>query len=392
MAEDYPSNPVPLSEALTSLEGESLATIAAFVLAAGVWHQRKFQDDNLIPLDQLEILGFRSWNCSDRDIGSQTKIDPTALEFVPTYDAGQNAPSPDYLREQGLTDERLAHVIRAAVKSGSKVDAAIVVAEALRHHNPLIQISALVSAIDILRIGRQRLMAIGDSIDYHMQTPGEETPIWRRELTTALLEVFENRPWNRAINTLAPPFDHSSKPPTTQSGLILIHGTCPWGRPNWSVPGTGPLFTYIKNRMRPDVYGAPDYYRWGGGHTYYAREEAARDLSSWVTSRELKGIDAVAHSHGGNVALEATQLGCAFGELLLLSCPFLRGKKYRLKRAAAERARSIRAKCDLVLLACRVWQLFPRGIGIAESILPIWFYGHGATVNPDTWSKHGITI
>jgi len=169
---------------------------------------------------------------------------------------------------------------------------------------------------------------------------------------------------------------------------MLIHGTNLWTRPDWSIPVSGPLFNYVQ-KVRPDLYGSDDYFRWEGGYTNYAREVASQNLSDWVGRRCLNGIDAITHSHGGNVLMASTKSGASFSKVIFLSCP-IHWSRYQPAPLSIEKIVSIRVKFDLVILADRGSHRFPKASGASEEILPIWFVGHNSTYEPDTWRKYSL--
>ena len=111
-------------------------------------------------------------------------------------------------------------------------------------------------------------------------------------------------------------------------------------------------------------------------------------LLDWVTARNLNGLNLFTHSHGGNVAMLATQGTLSVGELVLLSCPV--HPDYAPNFANVSKAVSIRVKWDLVILADGGGQRFedPR---IEEHVLPIWFK-HSATHSPDVWKTHRVDL
>ena len=125
-------------------------------------------------------------------------------------------------------------------------------------------------------------------------------------------------------------------------------------------------------------------------HSRYARNVAAENLQAWLARRRFEGIDAVGHSHGGNVLLKSTEMGSVYGHVLLLSCPVRR--EYRLLEHAAITLRSLRIHFDLVILADRAGQRFPPSSSIADEYLPYWFYGHSKTTEPQTWKRHEVRV
>jgi hypothetical protein len=179
-------------------------------------------------------------------------------------------------------------------------------------------------------------------------------------------------------------------PGTVAPHLMLVHGTVlptsQTNRPVWSVPGSN-FFTYLHG-IRSDLYSKPDYFRWEGGYTDYAREVAANNLNDWLQLRQLRGIDAVAHSHGCNVLMDSTRLGSHFRKVVLLSCP-VHWKKYSLPASYYSKTQSIHIKYDFVIMADRGAQRFPKGT-IPETILPYWFTAHSETTSLLAWQSQNL--
>jgi pimeloyl-ACP methyl ester carboxylesterase len=161
---------------------------------------------------------------------------------------------------------------------------------------------------------------------------------------------------------------------------LLVHGTFARGS-SWWQPG-GDFHEYVKAQVRPDLYGAADRFEWSGGYSDAARALGAADLRAWVQARGLDGLDVFAHSHGGSIAMLATQAGLSIGRLVLLSCP-VHLPKYAPDFARVGGAVSVRVRLDLVILVDGGGQRFhdPR---IRENVLPIWF-DHFATHDPAVW-------
>lgn len=191
-------------------------------------------------------------------------------------------------------------------------------------------------------------------------------------------------PANPRLSELQSP-KPGSAPGEPSHTSLLVHGT--WARTQtWWQPG-GDFHTYILQNVRKDLYAAADRFEWSGGYSDQARADAATDLLQWVGQHNLAGLNLMTHSHGGSVAMLASQNGLTVGELVLLSCPV--HSEYQPNFAnISGRAVSIRVHFDLVLLADRSGQRFndPR---IEENVLPIWF-DHSATHNPDNWKKYDV--
>ncbi len=158
-----------------------------------------------------------------------------------------------------------------------------------------------------------------------------------------------------------------------------------------TLPGAGgDSHTYILQNVRPDLYKQPDRFGWSGGYSDAARNLAGEDLVQWVNQRREQGLDLITHSHGGNVAMQSTQVntGLTVGELILLSCPVHIPKYQPNFGMITKRAVSIRVHLDLVIPADRGGQRFslPQ---ITENVLPVWF-DHSASHKPEIWQKYNV--
>lgn len=103
------------------------------------------------------------------------------------------------------------------------------------------------------------------------------------------------------------------------SGLIIIyvHGT--FARGSTVDSKTDGLYQNIfKDQNTSD-------FCWSGGDNRRAREIAAQDLAMMVRMHRMlypnDPINIVAHSHGGNAALEATNYGAVYDNLVTLGTP-----------------------------------------------------------------------
>ena len=115
--------------------------------------------------------------------------------------------------------------------------------------------------------------------------------------------------------------------------VVLIHGT--WGRgifprhrssaAAWCAHGS-PCRRAIEEALGPQVLFI--VFNWTGGNNVRARKNAASALVTTVENARLRlpmaRVLAVAHSHGGNVALYAhSMMSKAFDSIVFLSTPFL---------------------------------------------------------------------
>jgi hypothetical protein len=223
------------------------------------------------------------------------------------------------------------------------------------------------------------------------------------ELTTAVAAtaLAQIAPEDRALDDLVTPKESASASGVASHATVLVAGT--WALNSlWWKPG-GIFHTYLTGVLPPlprtvpgsagatwsPCYAAGDFYSWSGGYSDAARALAAADLVQWVNGHSAAGLDLITHSHGGNVAMLATQPGMAMTpqEIVLLSCP-VHFPKYAPDFSKIQKIVSIRVRLDLVILADRGGQRFnnPR---IQENILPVWF-DHFATHDPLVWSKYTV--
>jgi pimeloyl-ACP methyl ester carboxylesterase len=188
----------------------------------------------------------------------------------------------------------------------------------------------------------------------------------------------------------SPRLSELSKPPprrrrgSSAHTSLLVHGT--WAaNEQWWKPG-GNFHSYLLNGIRPDLYANADAFSWSGIYSEAARAIAATELQGWLAGHAIQNPYLLTHSHGGSVAMLATQNGLNTGPLVLLSCPV--HSIYMPDFSRTGRVVSIRVKLDLVILADSGGQKFndPR---ITEKILPIWF-DHSATHDPAVWQKYNL--
>ncbi len=209
----------------------------------------------------------------------------------------------------------------------------------------------------------------------------------RRKLVKDVASIALARiaPEHPRIAEMMQPAERSGSGEPSHTSL-LVHGTFA-SSSSWWQPG-GDFHTYIKQNVKSDLYSDPaDRFEWSGGYSDGARDIGAQNLLNWVNARQLAGITILAHSHGANIAILATQLGMEAGDLILLSCP-VHFAKYSPAFDRVNRVISIRVKYDLVILADFGGQTFthPR---IEENVLPIWF-NHSASHEPDVWTTHDV--
>jgi len=369
MYPDDITDPVPLGSPLFFDQDDgslSRFTLAAYLLLTGMLfiQDEQFSEERIdIPTaEEFEILGISR---EVRETVPRGKMD--LREFLES--------APDSVSSPALADFA-AQVNEQANPS----DAARLVAIGCNSSDELIRICALGSAVDFFRL---------ETIDISRQLA------WffenaREPETFELLFVLMARAFPvAATGNLS---TSTTLPTATSTGLMAVHGTVlPYSqanRPEWSVPPNGSLYSYIRT-FRNDIYGSPDYFRWEGGYTDYAREIAINSLCDWIDRRSLNGIDVVAHSHGCNVVMGSTSGGTKFKKIVLLSCP-VHWKKYSLLPAMiTSDVISVRTRFDFVIGMDRGGQRFPKGT-IRDVILPFWFTSHSASTKPSTWQTQNL--
>lgn len=200
----------------------------------------------------------------------------------------------------------------------------------------------------------------------------------------------------RLSSGAAPVSRHGERPPgqkvVTGPSSMIAHGTWSRLRSTWWRPG-GDLFTYLSGDASPELYAESDYFRWSSAYDRAARTAAAEDLKTWLAARRLDGLDTVyAHSHGGNVMLEAAASGVRVKLLVLLSVPAHQrtAAQWAAIRGNASRIVSLRVACDLVVLADRSRQVFPREYVHDLGTVPKVVFDHGALTRSATWRRHGL--
>lgn len=362
-------HPVPLrGPAFFDQGDESLSryTLAAYLLMSGMlFVNREETMDERIDLptnEEFDVLGINT-EITEQVLPGRFDFREFAQDVIDSVPLSELAEFASFANEQGDPDV-----------------AALLVALGCNSDDELIRICALGSAVDFFH---QPTVDIPGQIAWFLRNAVQPETF---ELLSVLLARINPSP---ALGYTPP----TVAPQTgAATGLMAVHGTVlptsQANRPEWSVPPSGSLFSHIK-KFRKDIYASPDYFRWEGGYTDYAREVAMTNLCDWVNRRGLLGIDVVAHSHGCNVVLGSTSLGIDYKKIVLLSCP-VHWHKYSLRPAKiTSDVVSIRTKMDLVIAMDRGGQRFPSGT-IKDVILPLWFTSHGATTKPSTWKSQNL--
>ncbi|MBL3827213.1 MULTISPECIES: esterase/lipase family protein [unclassified Marinobacter] len=105
-----------------------------------------------------------------------------------------------------------------------------------------------------------------------------------------------------------------SSPP--QNLTIIVHGTWASSEAWWQKGGD--FWKYIDSLV-PNLYQGSSPFKWSGDNSHGKRKAAAKDLFNWLQG--VSEVDIIAHSHGGNIAMEATRMGLNIKKLILLGTP-----------------------------------------------------------------------
>ena len=229
-----------------------------------------------------------------------------------------------------------------------------------------------------------RVPLANQSIEVLMRGAGAQHELVR-DVAMAALEgarfYFESRNPQRARPEESSSDDVPSPRPSRTS--VLVHGTTFGRSTSWWKPGR--VFPkYLKANVSHNLYSGSKPFYWSGLYNHRARVLGADDLVQWASAYTLDHV--YAYSHGGSVAMLASDLGLSISKLVLLSCPV--HSHYAPNFQRVRKVVSVRTRLDLVILADLGGQRF-RDPKITERVLPIWFT-HNATRQPDVWRRHRI--
>jgi hypothetical protein len=268
----------------------------------------------------------------------------------------------------------LGDLARRLVRDPGPLNLAQLTRACLQHPYELPRIAAAATHFEVSTRPAPALGILVGSLD-------SRDPLARTLAATALSQIAPEDPRLQAFLRRR----RSSRARRPSRTSLLVHGT--FGRSSeWWQPG-GDFHEYLRDEVRPDLYGASDRFDWSGGWSDAARALGADQLRAWVAQKGLAGLSLFTHSHGGSVAMLATQGGLTAGDLVMLSCP-VHAYKYAPDFTRVARAISIRVHLDLVILVDGGGQRFddPR---IEENVLPIWF-DHFASHDPEVWQDHDV--
>jgi hypothetical protein len=272
--------------------------------------------------------------------------------------------------------EVLPRIAAELAESPTPVAAAGLCETAMAHPDELVRVAAATAYQEICLPYQEE-----PAIAVLLRGTLSDDPLVFDVAATALARFAPAHP--RLLELIRPlPAEEAGEP--SRTGL-LIHGT--WSRQaGWWPPG-GDFHSYVKDRVDPALYAAPDRFDWTGAWSHAARLAGGVELLRWAGQRSFAELDLFAHSHGGNVAMVANRAGLRIGRIVLLSCP-VHAALYSLDHSRVGKAVAIRTRMDLVILADGGGQRF-RDPRIGEIVLPI-FFKHSVTRERETWIRHDL--
>lgn len=274
----------------------------------------------------------------------------------------------------GLPRDAVGDVAERFHENPTHLAAAELLEACLRHPEELVRVAAASSYLDLTTDPRRPLEVLRRALI-------SEDQLTREVAATSLGHFVPEDPLLARL-LVRGRLPEGGRPART---WLLVHGTWAQGL-RWWQPG-GDFHEYFKAQVGGDLYSAADKFSWSGGYSDAARAVGANSLLRWAMHHQLDGLELIAHSHGGSVAMLATQGGLDLGELVLLSCP-VHIPKYLPRLPEDREIVSIHVHMDLVILADGGGQRFSLP-GISEHVLPIWF-NHSATHEPNVWERYSV--
>ncbi|HVF60324.1 MAG TPA: HEAT repeat domain-containing protein [Thermoanaerobaculia bacterium] len=262
------------------------------------------------------------------------------------------------------SDPRLAAELRALtaelLAEPERRAAALLAVHSLQHPDPLVRVAAATATAEVVKHGEEL------AVQHLRSNVRERDPLVRLVAATRLARLAPRDPFLKQL-AAASPRPSGSDPILTST---IVHGASAdpgdWRQPQENLHG------HLLGDVAPDLYAGDQFLDWTGAWTNSAWRKDAKVLAAWAEAHKSPGLTLVAHGHGANLAMLATRRGLEIGRLVLLSCP-VHWTKYQPKPGSIKSALSIRTRLDLGILAGAGGQRFPRGSGISEYILPVWF-------------------
>jgi len=369
------TKPPTFLEAFGRMDDSAILTQAALLLTLGLQLRGISRNNNgleeILPKDELSALGVPSLPRTEGRIDSRR-----VRMFLSSKYGISVAPKPEAEADLMWQRDIFRDLASAHLREPTSATAANLMEACLRHPHQLVRVSAA-AAYHERSSESDKLTAILEEGTHSFDL------LIREVAATALAHV---NPDHARLNDLHRPYGRAAGAGGSHTAM-LVHGT--WAvDATWWQPG-GDFHSYLIQTLRPDLYNNPDRFAWSGGYSDDARFLGAGDLVKWVNIHNEQGLDLFAHSHGGSIAMLASNSGLRIGKLILLSCP-VHFQKYHPGVGQVGKSVSIRVRLDLVILADRGGQKF-KSPHIQEHILPIWF-DHTATHNPKVWKNNTYGI
>jgi len=351
------------------LRGDAAATQARAEATMGFAEFRAAAAPKAVPSDDLEQLGFPTLQ------PTTVRFPAAALTKAAQLDARARPRLKRSRRDVRAASGTLRETARDFYRDANPQTAAALLEVGLRHPDPLVRVTAAASYPTVAVDPALPIRILEEGVQSHDR-------LVRDVAAHALARLDPRNPFLARL--LASTMRRSRLRPSRTS--TIVHGT--WARgSSWWQPPSGEFWKYLHDNVSPDLYGAANRFEWSGGYSDAARGLGADDLRTWVLRGGLDGLDVFAHSHGGSVAMLATQAGTRIGKLVLLSCP-VHWPKYAPHFSRVTTPVSIRVRLDLVILADGGGQRF-HDMRIQQHVLPVWF-DHFTTHEPDTWERYDI--
>lgn len=189
---------------------------------------------------------------------------------------------------------------------------------------------------------------------------------------------------------------------------VMLHGTfarLTSAQKRWYAPSS-PLSKHVRSYASRNLYAGQDYPRWTAGFSDAARAQGTADLLKWCAQHGLNAFDTVyAHSHGGNVILDAIEQGLRVKLLVLLHVPVIERstRTWSTIEQNVGRVLDLRTGRDLVVAADRLHRQVNR-LPLSENRLPQlpWVHqpqrsvlhlfdtSHRRFIQLKTWHKNAI--
>lgn len=387
------ANPVNLRQALYALgapnvEQDAAASLAALLLGCSLMLQTAdelvlsdFRQETYLEWPRIPSMGRE--RIPDEWL-READVLAGYLNQVMATPPAQSPPMLDMLSKQLFDGKETPSVVIAAI--------ALVLA-GMSHSHPLVQVCSAIATAGVAR----NPLRLGQALNLLTRRYADSDSDLIQQLAfTGISRLFMTS-LRKGLRSVSMQMGHAFNQNTNGVNVIarathalLIHGTVfqRHGSPMdlWWLPPTGDLHQHLRGGSLPHLYTGADHFRWSGGWSDYAREEASEKLIDWLSAKGIQRPDVVAHSHGCNVSMLASQT-IDVNRLILLSCP-VHWSSYRPGKV--QDVLSIRIRWDLVIMADGGAQRFPASSGIREEILPFWFTGHDDPRQSATWQSRNL--